>query len=122
MEREDFQKQLLAAIEAAGAKPIDLATPSRRTTHFRMLSVDAPPDVPVLFVETSEGMYTLARVDDVQRLVFATVSYLMNQWRGRAKSSYHDFLEEFDADPPGEEHLPEPALGMLKEFIDDILG
>lgn len=61
-------------------------------------------------------------ISNQRRLLFAMVSYLMNQWRGRSKSSYSDFLEEFADDPPTKEHLPEPALGVLKEFIDDILS
>jgi hypothetical protein len=40
-----------------------------RTTEFVMSEVQAQPDTPVLFVKTTDGMLSLARLDDVQRLV-----------------------------------------------------
>ena len=40
-----------------------------RTSEFVMSSVQAPPDTPVLFVKLSDDYISLARLDDVERLI-----------------------------------------------------
>ena len=49
----------------------------KRTTNFVMSSVDAPPDCPVLFVDVGEGFISLARLDDIERLIEETRAPLL---------------------------------------------
>jgi hypothetical protein len=54
-----------------------------RTNDFVMSSVQAPSDTPVLFVKLDDGNLSLARLDDVKRLVAA------------AREAVYDEIQEF---------------------------
>ena len=57
--------------------------------------------------------------EQVRELIKATISYCMGQFHHWSGNAYDNFLEAFEERPPDETDLPEPALGILKQYIED---
>lgn len=85
---------------------------AERTTNFRLLPVEAPPSTPVLFVETTDNMYSLAHYGDIERLE--------QEARLKAAAEIHqEAMRLFDTH---EELAARQTLNRLMDFIERQYG